>query len=288
MSRYQHTLITCSYGPDYERCRRLCASTRRYLAENTEHVLVVPRRDCQRFAELAHDRTRIISVQSLMPAGTVQLPMQSRWWLLPGCLPIRGWIMQQLAKIAAAALTRTETAVFIDSDAEFVRPFDPEVLWEHDQLRLLRVERGAPSPRHRRWSGESAQLLGIEPADWYGADYVGQLVAWRPDTVRELTALIERTTGRTWRRALGNTLHFSEYLLYGIYVDQVLDGAGHRYDPDELCHCSWHYTEQGRCDLDDFFSHFGTKQVAVHIQSNLGIDPDIYAQHVQRLRADAT
>jgi len=278
------TLLTCSYGPDFDRCRRLCGSVGRYLDRSVRHVLVVPRRDRAMFSELADARTRIDAVEDVLPMWIRNLPMSRRWWLTACSPPVRGWIVQQLTKIAAACAVTSDAVVFADSDVEFIRPFRPEHLWAGDRLRMLRVPREAGPTRHRLWTREAGRLLGVPPVDWYGYDYIGQLVAWRPATARAMTDHIRAVTGRSWLRALCNTLHFSEYFLYGIYVEQVLGGADHAYDASEICHCSWHYTQQGRCDLDHFFTQLRPEHVAVLVQSNLGIAPETYAAGIQRLR----
>jgi hypothetical protein len=43
--------------------------------------------------------------------------------------------------------------------------------------------------------------------------------------VRGLLSAVEAHTGRAWVTAIGSQLHFSEMILYGVYVDEVLGGA---------------------------------------------------------------
>lgn len=281
-------LITCSYGPDFERCRRLCRSAARYLDGSVEHLLVVPQRDLAMFGELADERTRVRTVESVMPMWIRNTRASRRWWLTLCSPPVRGWIVQQVTKIAVAAAHSADAVIFADSDVEFIRPFTPDQVWEGDRTRLLRIPRASGPARHLQWARTAGKLLGVTPTDWYGCDYIGQLVTWRPDAVRAMTRQIANVAGRPWHRVLCNTLHFSEYFLYGVFVEQVLGGEGHLNDDRELCHCSWHYTSDGRCDLDHFFGRLRPEHVAVLIQSNLGIEPSRYDAAIQRIRVETT
>lgn len=278
------SLVTCSYGPDLDRCRVLCESVERHVHGSIEHVLIVPRRDRDAFETLANGRTRVVNAESILPIRAWQLPFQRRWWLTACSPPVRGWIMQQVTKLAAVEATDRDAIVFADSDVVFIRPFEPGMVFEGDLLRLYRAPGPPPKPTHQRWHRAAGRLLGLEPSDWYGADYIGQLIAWRRDTIRALHDRISRSAGgRPWASVLCNTLHFSEYILYGVFVEHQLDGQGHRFTDRELCHCSWHYSVQSSADVAGFFEKIRPDQVAVLVQSNLGIPPEDYTAMLQRL-----
>lgn len=283
------SLITCSYGPDLDRCRTLCASVARHVDPAIEHVLIVPRRDRDAFAPLAGDRTRLVTVESILPIGARLLPWQRRWWLTAGSPPVRGWIMQQVTKLAAIDATERDAVVFADSDVVFVRRFEPGMVFEDGGLRLYRAPGPPPKPTHQRWHAAAGRLLGLEPADGYGADYIGQLIAWRRDTVHALRRRISQTAGgKPWASVLCNTLHFSEYILYGVFVEHLLHGQGHRYTDRELCHCSWHHQVRSAADVERFLEQIAPDQVAVLVQSNLGIEPGAYQQKITQLEASSS
>jgi hypothetical protein len=72
---------------------------------------------------------------------------------------------------------------------------------------------------------------------------------------------------------LGSTLHFSEYILYGAYVEFVVGNAAkHYFDAQDLCHCSWHHNVEDRASLEAFLKKIGPHHVAVLVQSNLGMN----------------
>lgn len=277
MSRPDLSLVTCSYGPDLQRCEALCQSVARYVDPAIEHVLIVPKRDAALFEPLTNERTRVVTVESILPIKAWQLPFQRRWWLTTCSPPVRGWILQQLTKLSATQAVTSDAICFADSDVSFIRPFTADMVYQGEALHLQRTPGPPPKATHQRWHRESGRLLGLELSDWYGSDYIGQLVTWRCDTVRQMTDRITKTAGRHWAKVICNTLHLSEYILYGIFVEHAMGFEKANASPvsEELCHCSWHYhshNDAGELDVEAFLAELSPKQVAVLIQSNLGVD----------------
>ncbi|MEM9347221.1 MAG: DUF6492 family protein [Planctomycetota bacterium] len=284
MFRKDLAIVTPSYRPDLKRCKTLCASVKRFVDPEIEHILVVPRRDRAAFAPLANERTRIETVESILPKFAVQLPFQRKWWLTLCSIPVRGWILQQLTKLSTINAVTTDAIMFADSDLAFIRPFTADQVWHDGKLRMHRVPGPAPTASHRRWHQDTGQLMGLKPLDWYGADYIGQLITWHCDTVRGMLDHITETAGKHWFKVMANMLQLSEYMLYGIYVEHVLKGEGHHYTQDDLCHCSWHHDMQTQEDIDRFFGReLDPRVCAVLIQSNLNIEPAVYAKQVEHL-----
>ena len=278
------TLVTCSYRPDFERCRRLCETAKRYVPGEIQHLLIVPRRDAKIFDALVDHRTRVVTVESIVPRGFWRPPGSSKWWFTSFGLPVRGWIMQQITKISVPEAVDTEAVVFVDSDVVFIRDFDATALERDGALRLYRVPDAAKTGRHLLWHRESARLFGLPDRGYFGADYIGQLVAWRCADVRAMREQIERTTGRAWYKALARTLHFSEYILYGVYVEHVRGMEETRYwgDADDLCLASWHHDLSDPAGQETFLTSLTPRQVAVLIQSNL----DLPQEEADRLVAE--
>ena len=286
MSEHRLSLVTCSYGPDLERCRTLCESVAEYVDDDIEHLLVVPRRDRSSFAPLAGGRTRLVEVESMLPMWARQVPGQRRWWVTACSLPVRGWILQQVTKLAVADVIDREAIAFVDSDVVFVRPLTEDRAFDGGRVRLYRTPGPPPKPRHVRWYREAARLLDLDEESCFGVDFIAQLVTWKRDAVFDLRERIEQATGRRWYRALCNTLHFSEYILYGLFVEQCIDGEGHFRDELEWCHSSWHHGRLQEEDVPPFLDQVEPQHVAVHIQSNLGIDPDRYLPRVREKAAE--
>src|SRR4051794_18560701 len=97
-------VLTPSYAPDYELCRELNRSVLEWTAPDVEHHLVVPRRDYEQFSQLGGTRTRVGTIDAFAPGGMLPLPKVNAWLNARRPYPpIRGWVMQQVVKLAAAA-----------------------------------------------------------------------------------------------------------------------------------------------------------------------------------------
>jgi hypothetical protein len=279
-------LVTVSHAPDLARCALLAESVDRFVSSEISHTVVVSRRDHARFATALPARTRLAVIEPAWPWPLVEVP-RLRLWVSPlgQALPVRGWILQQLVKLSAPELVDADLYVFTDSDVAFVRPLDrTRLVDESGRALLVRCPNFGSAGRHRAWQREAARLLGLADA-YTGADYVGNLIPWRRDVLLRLRAHIERATGRPWRRALANTLDLSEYVLYGVYCDRVLGGAeaaGHVASDRHLCHALW----EGPVDDPALAAHAASlrpDQVAVLVQSRLGVAPADYARWVRAL-----
>ena len=110
-------------------------------------------------------------------------------------------------------------------------------------------------------------------ADYFGSDYVGQLISWRRSNLVALHRHIEQTQGRAWHVAVSRSLDISEYILYGSFVEHVLgdERNGHFYESVDLCHCCW-FDYQAQALLEGSGA-VSPHAVALLLQSNLGLAP---------------
>jgi hypothetical protein len=89
--------------------------------------------------------------------------------------------------------------------------------------------------RHVVWHDVARRLLGLPGvARQPLPDSVSAMGVWDPAVVRGLQAHLTGTTGRCWFDAVAGEIHVSEFILYGVFVDQVL-GGGEPASP-VLCH----------------------------------------------------
>ena len=275
MQPEQSAIVTCSYGPDEQRCRRLCRSIDRFVPDVVEHCLIVPRRDYPRFRDLERGRRRVCITEEVVPGPFRRLPLTDKWWLSANGWPVRGWIMQQITKLSANHAVAAEHILFADSDIEFIRPLDTALFVREGRLRLHRVPGAASKGRHLLWHQRAGALLGLEP-HYFGSDYVGQLITWRRSRLVALQHHLEQVSGAPWYRPIARSLHFSEYILYGVFVEHVVgeEQAGHFYCADDICHCCWFAADAGR--LRNGTAAISDRTQAVLIQSNLdlGIDEE--------------
>jgi len=274
----RHVIVTPSYGPDFERAKLLAESIKEFVPESAEHILLVDRRDVPQFRSLAGPRTRIVEAESVLPWWVRRVPGARRWWLSLRSLPIRNWILQQVVKLSVAEHFDADVFNFVDSDVTFIKPFDPsEFVSPEGLVRLFRAPGAAQFATHTRWHQTAARLLGLPASDYFGANYIGNMITWRRDNLIAMYRHIENVTGRNWAASVCSRLHLSEYILYGIFVEHVLKGQGHYYEDRAHCHISWDYDITTPKGLDEFLSDTLPEHVAVMVSSKSKIPTADYA-----------
>lgn len=239
-------VVTPSFAPDVELCADLHRSVLDHSPASVHHHIVVPRRDLQLFGRLAGPRTHLHCEQDLLPRRFVRIG-STRYTvnLARPFPPVRGWILQQVLKLAAVAASDADVVLLVDSDIEFVRPFTVETFARDGVVRFYRRpgEIDERLPRHVIWHRAARVLLGLPPQEPPYPDYVSSLLAWDPEIVRRMLARIEETTGQPWPTAVARQLHLSEWTLYGVYVDGVLGAPATSFASDDpLCHAYWEET----------------------------------------------
>ncbi|TDH38293.1 hypothetical protein E2A64_04025 [Pseudohoeflea suaedae] len=271
-------IMTASYVGDFERCRLLCETIDRFFSGNWHHYLLVERRDVDLFRQFAGERRSVVSEAELFPAWLRSFPdplgSSRRIWPTPFTLPLRGWHAQQLRRLALARHIEADTLLSIDSEVVIVRPFDPASLWFDGRMRFYRVEdgKGTVSSDHPRWIAHAGDLLGLPRDPGFAHDYITAAIPWRVDTARALLDHIERISGTGWLRAVMSSRDISECMIYGRFVDEVLDGAGHSHDPRPLCHVLWQkgIFSENRAGLVEFMRGLSDDQIAIAVQSFVG------------------
>ncbi|MFO0822176.1 MAG: DUF6492 family protein [Gemmataceae bacterium] len=282
----QHLIITPSFGPDFERAKLLVKSVNEFVSGPVEHVLLVDRRDVPQFRVLANPRTRIVEAESILPWWVRRVPGARRWWLSLRTLPIRNWILQQVVKLSVAEHFDADVFNFVDSDVAFIRPFDvSSFVNAAGSVRLFRVPGAARLATHARWHQTAARLLGLPSSNYFGANYIGNMVTWRRDHLTALHRHIESVTGRNWAAAVCSRWHLSEYILYGIFVEHILGGRGHYYEDRAHCHISWDYDVSTPEGLKDFIANTRPEHVAIMVSSKSRIPAADYAQSLRALAA---
>jgi Family of unknown function (DUF6492) len=264
-------VLTPSYAPDFELCVDLHRSVLAHSPESVHHHLVVPRADLDLFARLAGPRTHIHCESDFLPRSFVPLPrVNFSVNVRRPFPPVRGWIRQQILKLAAASRLDCDVVVLVDSDIEFVRPFDQETFARDGVVRFYRkpgaVDDGLP--RHVIWHRVARQLLGLPAAAPPYPDYVSSLLAWDPLVLRRLLARVETVTGRPWQTAIGAQLHFSEWTLYGVFMDEVLGAPANSFaSGDTRCHSYWDEAPLDAGGLAEFLAGVGPADIAVMVSA---------------------
>src|SRR5262249_48437137 len=172
-------VITPSFATDFELCSDLNRSVLNYSPDSIHHYIIVPEADLNLFGRLAGSRTHIRCESDLLPRSFIRVPFTKFTVNLRRPFPpVRGWILQQVIKLAAVAASEHDVVLLVDSDIEFVRPFGLETFVRDGVVRFYgRVnEINETLPRHIVWHKVARALLGLPPAQLPYTDYVSSLL----------------------------------------------------------------------------------------------------------------
>ena len=274
-------IVTASYAPDFERCRLLCETIDRFVIGAARHYILVEDRDVRLFRQLETSTRTVVSERDLLPKWLRPYDdplslFRRRIWLSLRTQPLRGWHVQQLRRIAIAAHVGEAALVYCDSDVAFLKPFDCARFWQDGSVRLFRRDNAVAHALsdHEAWSLNAGKALGIADPPVSPHDYIATLIAWRRDAIEGMCQHIEALHSKHWVEAIGSVRRFSECMLYGRYVDEVIGGAGHFHGAEELCRVQWFPTDQSNSDeeVKALIAEVGPDQVAIGMQSFIGTD----------------
>src|SRR5450756_1724421 len=106
MNSVTTAIVTPTYAPDLPLFAELHQSVLKHTSESTVHHVVVSPRDLALFRQFAGPRCRVLTIQDLLPSTFIALPGRPLWVHRRRPLPpVRGWVMQQVLKVAATALS---------------------------------------------------------------------------------------------------------------------------------------------------------------------------------------
>jgi hypothetical protein len=281
--------------PSYRGDASLFADLHRSVLSNTAHSVVhhvlVPPSDAHLFREYEGARCRVWTHRDLLPRYYLSIPRASgltlnlrRPWP-----PVRGWVVQQIMKIAAAAAIDARAVLIVDSDAVLVRDATLDRLTYNGRVSHYRKDRAvtAGMQRHVLWHKVARRLLGL-PAVAVPPlpDYVSPIIAWDPAVVRSMIAHIADSTGRNWVDAVAGQLHVSEFVVYGIFVDHVVGGMAPL--DEDLCHNYYERVPLDQARATAFADRIPSNALGVMISSHSHTPHDVRREAFRRcqLRAE--
>ncbi|MBZ8179107.1 DUF6492 family protein [Oscillatoria salina] len=273
-------IITPSYAPDFERCKLLCESVDKFISPAVKHYLIVDRRDLQLFRQLENSHTELLAVEDILPWWIQRVPFLKKAWLSLKTMPLRNWLVQQIVKIATGQEIAEDVAVFVDSDVVFVRPFDFQTFVRDDgKVRFYREPKGNEIQKkvHLKWHQSASNLLGLPDVDLTIPDYIGNAITWKKENVVKLCKHLESVSGRGWIETLANTYNLSEYVLYGIFVERILQSeSGHYNRAENLCNDYWYPEALDDEKLSQLIKKTAPEQVALMITAKAGMPVERY------------
>jgi hypothetical protein len=264
-------VLTPSFRGDVELFADLHASVLAHTPRSVVHHVVVPPSDAHLFRQYEGPRCRVWTHRDLLPRYCVSVPYASGLTLSlrQPWLPVRGWVVQQIMKLAGTAAIDARAVVIIDSDAVLLR----EITLDHftDNGRLWHFRRNgavtASMHRHLLWHNVARKLLGLRSVESPPApDYVSPITVWDPTVVRPLIEHIADRTRRDWIDAMGGQLHVSEFVIYGVFIDEVLGGIAPFAGP--LCHNYYERTPLSAAGAGAFADQMPSRALGAMISSH--------------------
>jgi Family of unknown function (DUF6492) len=271
-------LLTPTYGRDLELCTLLCESVDRHVSSFSKHYLLVPDCDLSLFSHFESERREVIPASRFLPHWLRPLPRviqrkrRQYWWSFR-TRPVSGWHVQQYLKIAATMSLPYERYCILDSDIVFFRDFDLSQFQVPNPIPLFGLpnEVVATQPRHSRWVETSHELLGLPVPPLPASDFIGHIIFWDRQTTAAMVSQIEAVTNLHWIEALCRTREFSEYMLYGYFVQNNARFAGaHRLTASTQCLSYWEQPKLSQEELNELLRRANKDDVAFSIASFSG------------------
>ena len=275
-------LLTPTYGRDLELCTLLCESVDRHVTSFSKHYLLVPDCDFELFAHFESEHRTVLAASQFLPKWLRPLPRvvqrkrRQYWWSFRP-KPVSGWHVQQFLKIAATNTLPHQRYCILDSDIVFFRNFDLARFEHPNPIPLLSMpnEVIATQPRHSRWVVTSHQLLGLPVPPLPASDFIGHIIFWDQQTTRAMASRIEAVSGLDWMETLCKTREFSEYMLYGYFVqNDARFAAGHSHTSGTPCISYWEQQTLSKDELNDLLCRASKDDVAFSIASFSGTPVD--------------
>jgi hypothetical protein len=280
-------VLTPSFRGDASLFADLHRSVLAHTERSVVHHVVTPPSDAHLFREYEGARCRVWTHRDFLPRYCWSVPNASgltinlrRPWP-----PVRGWVVQQIMKLAAVAAIDARAVLIVDSDAVLVREALPDQFTYNGRPRHYRKDRAvtARMERHVLWHNVARRLLGlpgvaVPPLP----DYVSPIIVWDPIVVRSMVGRIADSTGRNWVDAVAGQLHVSEFVVYGVFADHLVGGMT-PLDGD-LCHNYYDRVPLSQADATAFAERMPTNALGAMISSHSHTPHDVRQEAFRRCR----
>lgn len=279
--------ITPTCKRDIERFRLLVDSIRACVGGRFEHYVVVHEGERRLFKRFQNQRTHLLSSAEILDSSidfTVADADSVGRYRYRG-KPVSGWYAQQLVKLAAPQLTDAETVVLLDSDFFFLKHLDAGEFFPGEHVPLFGVDDGgAMCAKYPAWYDTASRLIALPGSRTMNFNYVTKPVCWLRGCVLRLQERIERVNQRPWQTALLDSQEFSEYTLYGMYVENnPEERARHRLTSNWGTRIKYSFTPQSAVGVAQYFGTMEQDLYGVAIHRSCGIPVQEYRPVVETL-----
>lgn len=221
-------IVTQSYRDDFDACKLLCESIDRF-APGYDHFIFVNDEDYDLFvAALQYGSHRIFKKSVLLPRYILKTPIHFRghtFWITPCTIPVRGWIIQQICKLAVFEILpeKYQAVLHFDSELVLVRPLTPEAYRDGEHYHLHKRHVDDSYPTQKDFVHAAAKLLNLTKEEIASLRNTGYMClpfcCVRANNDALLQQLSKKDIFGDWKRVLCNTYRFSEFYLYSIFTE---------------------------------------------------------------------
>ena len=276
-------LVTCSMARDLELFALLADSVDRHVDESIPHRVVLPKADLPAFRRFETPRRVLVAQEDILPVGVWSAPKALRYlsalkpgfrrplYLTSSFQVVRGWMLQQFLKIEMTRRAPERAVMHVDSDVAFFRSFRPEDAFRNGRVRYFRVDGDSLNAMHALWVDTAHSLLGLPPPGRHTVHYVENCVLWSRDVAEAMARQVETVQGRPLHEAVFATQTMSEYYLYGVFADTLLDGEELAAEGVSFCNSYWPEGESTPRALEVLCSRLQPKHCAIAMQSTSAI-----------------
>jgi hypothetical protein len=272
-------IITCSMASDREFFSLLVDSMEQYVDSEIMHYVIVPKADVMSFKEFEGARRQVISQEEILSTQLYSLSPLTRWasvvvpslrrplYITRNGSFVRGWIVQQYLKIEMARRCSAAAIMHVDSDAFFVRKFCAENAFIDGKALYFRVSGVPENSKHHEWAQVANDLLGSKVVKGADFHYIENCIVWNTEIIREMIARIEEGNGEKIEDLILAQRSFSEYYLYGIYLDYCVGRERVSVCDKSLCISQWPGKEISKKNIKNNLDSGGGNFFAVAFQS---------------------
>lgn len=279
-----YAIITPSFKNDYERCKLLVKSIQLFAPTNIKHYIIIDNKDEKLFRPLKQSNTILLLKEDILPwwikKTSFKINGKGIWINLKGNI-IRGWIIQQIIKIGIANHISEDVLVYMDSDEFLVRRINFEEIFEKDGKVMLFRKAGETEIN---WDKTVSKLLHISLDNCRNIGYVEHPVIWLRQNVLKLQKYLEEKNKKNWINAISNNWHFSEYQLYGNFIDNIIKNESDHFYSDNSISLKHNFLngnppkKLNKKELKDFFLKLNESHFSAMISSAAGIPVKDYEE----------